>query len=77
MYSEFGLPPRAAESHFRLGQAYQRLGELEESAQALERSLEMVGSGPEAQTAHSVLAEVYSALDQSKLAEEHRELADP
>jgi len=54
------------------GMAYDDLGQLEKSAQFMERSLGLVSEGEIAKAAHNKLTEVYTKLGWLQLAEEHR-----
>ena len=76
-YERLGRREPAAEALFRLGLAYLILNQLDNSAQAFERNLELVDQGPSARNSHRVLAEVYASLGKSELAATHRALAEP
>lgn len=60
-----GEDPRSSHGLFILGIARLELGDLEESAQALERSLELDGAGSFAQDARRALARVRAELGRS------------
>ena len=66
-----GLSARAL---FLRGKAYQDLGELQKSAESMERSLELVSKGETAKAAHKELAVIYTNLERPQLAEAHRVL---
>jgi tetratricopeptide (TPR) repeat protein len=57
-----GEDPRSSHALFILGVARLELGHLEDSAQALERSLELDGAGSYAQDARRALARVHAEL---------------
>ena len=69
-----GAGPSSSHALFIQGLARQQLGQLEESAQALERSLELDGSSSFAPEAHQALARAYTGLGQLNRAEEQRKL---
>ena len=57
-----GNQTRSNAALFLQGQAYQQLGELENTAQSLERSLGLKLGGPPAERAYEILARVYTSL---------------
>jgi len=61
-----------AKALYLQGVAYNDLGQLEKSAQFMERSLGLVSEGETAKAAHGKLTEVYTKLGRLQLAEEHR-----
>ena len=61
-----------AKALYLQGVAYHDLGQLERSAQFLERSLGLVSEGETAKAVHGKLTEVYTKLGMLQLAEEHR-----
>ena len=72
-YLRLGDNAMAAESLFRLGEAYQDDGQLTESAQAFERSIKVATSISLASQARQALVEVYTALGRTDEAEKHRQ----
>ena len=75
-YMGLGESEPAGESLFQLGEAYRKQDQLEKSAQAFERSLE-VSKGPAlARKVHAALADIYTALGRLKEAAVHRQQAE-
>ena len=73
VYLILGEAGLAAESLLDLGGIYRDQGNLEQSAQYLERSLAVAPSAALADQAHQALAEVYTSLGRLAEAEKHRE----
>ena len=63
---------KAAEAYFQAGQFYQQLGDLDAAAAVLEESLSADTTGPQAEQAHQLLANVYDSMGRFDLAELHR-----
>ena len=72
VYLILGEAGLAAESLLDLGGIYRDQGNLEQSAQYLERSLAVAPSAALADQAHQALAEVYTSLGRLAEAEKHR-----
>jgi Tfp pilus assembly protein PilF len=58
------------------GKAYMDSGMYRLAIQDLERSLELVGDSTETRDTHRILAQAYTSLGQTEMAEKHRGLAD-
>ena len=67
----------AAATLFLIGLAYFVTGQLDASAHALERNLQLLEGGPTARITHQALVEVYTKLGRPELALPHREQAQP